>query len=155
MSNYIFHEINNGLLRIVKSEYFVTQVIFSNSPYFQLASFKWYINFVFSLSLVFIKISKNGPKWTHFETIACKIVKSKYFLKILDQIRISGEFPLKWYMICLCYVIGSQMNGGRGALNHLPLLFCKSVYIHLIISWNWLPKDWWSWLRSCTQAFQE
>ena len=33
----------------------------------------------------------------------------------------------------LCYVIGSQMNGGRGggggALNHLPLLFCKSMYI--------------------------
>ena len=28
------------------------------------------------------------------------------------------------------YFIGSQMNGrGAGALNRLPLLFCKSVYI--------------------------
>ena len=44
--------------------------------------------------------------------------------------------PFKWYIICLCYVIGSQMNGGGGGgggLNHLPLLFCKSVYT-LIIS---------------------
>ena len=31
-------------------------------------------------------------------------------------------------IICLCYVIGSQMKGGGGAaLNHLPILFCKSV----------------------------
>ena len=32
MCNYIFGEIHNGLLRIVKSEYFAKQVIFSNSP---------------------------------------------------------------------------------------------------------------------------
>ena len=38
--------------------------------------------------------------------------------------------------MCLCYVIGSQMNGGEGStLNHLPLfIFCKSVYIHLKLS---------------------
>ena len=28
----------------------------------------------------------------------------------------------------VCYVIGSQTNGGGGGLNHLPLLFCKSVF---------------------------
>ena len=32
MGNYIFREINNGLLRIVKSEYFAKQIIFFNSP---------------------------------------------------------------------------------------------------------------------------
>ena len=32
MSNYRFRKIHNGLLRIVKSEYFAKQIIFSNSP---------------------------------------------------------------------------------------------------------------------------
>ena len=34
---------------------------------------------VLSLSIVLMKISKNGPKWTHFAKIACKIVKATYF----------------------------------------------------------------------------
>ena len=29
----------------------------------------------------------------------------------LKQMGISGRFPLKLCIICLCYVIGSQMNG--------------------------------------------
>ena len=32
MSMYIFREIDNGLLRIVKSKYFAKQIIFSKSP---------------------------------------------------------------------------------------------------------------------------
>ena len=31
MNNYISREIHNGLLRIVKPEYFMKQIIFSNS----------------------------------------------------------------------------------------------------------------------------
>ena len=36
------------------------------------------------MSLVLIKISKNGPKWTHFEKIACEIAKSKFLLILED-----------------------------------------------------------------------
>ena len=45
--------------------------------------------------------------------------------------------------ICLCYVIGSQMNGvcvggegggGRGALNYLHVLFCKVCTISAILT---------------------
>ena len=43
----------------------------------------------------FLVISKNGPKWTHFVKIACKIARSKYFLKNLHKIGISRGFPLK------------------------------------------------------------
>ena len=47
-----------------------------------------------------------------------------------ERLKRPGLIGLKWYTICLCYVIGSQMNGGvGGSMNHLPLLFCKSVCI--------------------------
>ena len=71
---------------------------------------------------VFITISENGPKWTHFAKIAYKIARSRYFLKIYIN-RNLRRIPFKM----VCYVICSQMNG-RDVLNHLALLFCKSVH---------------------------
>ena len=39
----------------------------------------------------------------------------KIFFKNLNYIGISKRFPLKRCIICLCYGIGSQMNGGGEA----------------------------------------
>ena len=58
----------------------------------------------------------------------CLIVWQSQASTHFYRIRESRGFPLKWCIICLFYVIDSQINGGGAALNHLPLLFCKSVY---------------------------
>ena len=62
---------------LAKFKYFAKQTLLLNSP-----ARKLYIDIslvYFSTSFVLIEISKNGPKWTHFAKIACKIAKSKYF----------------------------------------------------------------------------
>ena len=51
MSNYVFRENHNGLLRIIKSEYF---------RIFQLASFNMISHCLLSMSVVFIRIFKMG-----------------------------------------------------------------------------------------------
>ena len=74
VSKYIFREIHNGLLRIVKSKYFAKQVIFSKSPP---GKFENDISLFCFLRVWFscIKIFKHGPKIHSFR-------KSKYLRKI-------------------------------------------------------------------------
>ena len=80
---YIFREIHNGLLGIVISEYLAKRIIFSNSQFRSFKIIKSFMTCLLCTSLVLMKILKNGPKWTHFAKVACKIAKSKHVSKNL------------------------------------------------------------------------
>ena len=56
----------------------------------------------------------SGAIGSHFAKICSQSREIKIVLKNLNYIGISRWFPLKWCIIYLCYVIGSQMNGGEG-----------------------------------------
>ena len=75
---YLFREIDDSLLKIVKSEFFAKQIIFSNSSPHRLTKVIYHLSAFYE----FGKIYKNDPKWTHFTKIANKIPKSEYFSEI-------------------------------------------------------------------------
>ena len=61
---------------------------------------------------------------------AHKVEKSKYFLKIkLNRNLQTIPFNMMYNMSMLRHWFSNERWGGGGGLNHLPLLFCKSVYI--------------------------
>ena len=70
------------------------------------------------------------PLLSHFEKIAHKVAKSKYFKFKLNRNLQRISFKMMYSMSMLRYRFSNERSGGGGGgvLNQLPLLFCKSVY---------------------------
>ena len=83
-------------------------------------------------SLKFFRTAILEPLESHFAKIAHKVAKSKYFQKF----KLNGNlqkipFKMMYNMSMLRHRFSYERwggGGGGGALNHLPLLFYKSVY---------------------------
>ena len=69
-------------------------------------------------SLTFCRTAILEALRSHFAKIAHKVAKSKIFQKFKLNRNVQRIAVRMMYVICLCYVIDSQMNSG-GALSHL------------------------------------
>ena len=87
------------------------------------------------------------PFWSYWGVISRKLLiksRNQKFFKNLNWIEISRGFPLKWCIICLCCVIGSQTNGGGGGGGGwgwtTSLSYSVKVCIVSSVTWKWFTR---------------
>ena len=94
-------------------------------------------NFAKFVLLVFLNFFGHPLRscWESFHENLLIKLRNQYIFEKFKLNRNLQTITFKLCIICLCYVIGSQNERwGGSALNHLPLLFCKSMcYIESLI----------------------
>ena len=81
-------------------------------------------------NLNFFRTAILEPSRSHFVKIAHKVAESNIFEKFkLNRNLQRIAFKIMYNMSMLCHRLSNERWGEGGAQNHLPVIFCKSVYL--------------------------